>query len=100
MSIAELTALKKRANIIFREWSPLLGDVLNETHVRLGDSLTARIADTQRVIDLTEALCETLTEINAHVSSQMAERVSGMRRSLAAVKANQTRKARKEGRAA
>ncbi len=91
----QITANKRRANILFREWSPLLGDALAEGPSRLGDSLSARIADMQRVMDLTWALTDTLQDIRREVTAEFSPRLQAMRRSLAAQKAHQTRKARK-----
>jgi len=94
-TLDNLTALKRRANIIFREWSPRLGDELRDSHFMLGDSLDAKIASAQRVLDLTGALRHVINEMHEAVCLEFNPRLQAMKRSQAAVKANQTRKARK-----
>jgi hypothetical protein len=90
----KLIHLKKRANILWREWSPRLGDELNRYYGLLGDTLPERIKSAQRVLDLTAAFKEVLEEMVPEIEAGFGDMVQAMKRSQAAVKANQNRKPR------
>lgn len=91
----ELKLLKSRCNILFREWSPRLGDELNNEFM-LGGTAEERIADAQRVIDLTNALVRVINTMQVPVCAALTASVRVMKRRLAAQKGHAARKARRE----